>query len=418
MRRRVLLVTPVMPRHTGSGLARRAAMTLAALARDDEVDLIVVPVVGGDLSCPDHVLREAARVHILPLEEHLDPHVALISRLTDPLEQARAMERYPKPFLARFCTAASAGVVFDWARARPPAVVHVMRLYLAPLVDPFLRLAPAARPEMVLDLDDDELETRTRLADLRRLRGEDEAARHEERERAKYETYVHRYLAAFDRVSLANPADAERLGRQFPSVRTAVVPNGILPPDDVPRHEPSTEGPLRLLFVGTLDYLPNADAVDFLCTAIRAALHNLSSREIAIDIIGAGGEPLADLFGRLEDVRLHGYASCLAPFYAAADVAIVPIRAGGGTRLKILEAFAHRVPVVSTALGAEGLGATAGGELLIADGAASIARACLRIKSDPALARHLAGRAGVLVAQSHGLDAVAAALRRLRGAKV
>lgn len=418
MRRRVLLVTPVMPRHTGSGLARRAAMTLAALARDDEVDLIVVPVVGGELSPPDHVLREAARVYILPLEEHLDPHVALISRLTDPLEQARAMERYPKPFLARFCTAASAGAVFDWARIRPPSVVHVMRLYLAPLVDPFLRLAPAARPEMVLDLDDDELETRTRLAGLRRLRGEDEAARHEERERAKYEIYVHRYVAAFDRVSLANPADAERLSRQFPSARTAVVPNGVLLPDEVPRHEPSTKGPLRLLLVGTLDYLPNADAVDFLCTSIRAALHNLSSREIAIDIVGAGGEPLAGQFGRFEDVRLHGYAPCLAPFYAAADVAIVPIRAGGGTRLKILEAFVHRVPVVSTALGAEGLGATDGGELLIGDSAASIARACLRIKSDPALARHLAGRAGVLVAQSHGLDAVAAALRRRRGAKV
>lgn len=418
MRRRVLLVAPVMPRHTGSGLARRAAMTLAALARDGEVDLFVVPVAGGEPSPPDHVLLEAARIHVLSLQEHLDPHVALIARLTDPLEEARAMERYPKPYLARFCTAASAAEVFDWARICPPTVVHVMRLYLAPLAGPFLRLAPAVRPEMVLDLDDDELETRTRLADLCRLRGEDEAARQEERERGKYETYVHRYLAAFDRVSLANPADAARIGRQFPSARTAVVPNGVLPPDGVPRHEPSAEGPLRLLFVGTLDYLPNADAVEFLCTAIRAALHDLSSREIAIDIVGAGGEHLLNRFGRLEDVRLHGYAPCLASFYAAADVAIVPIRAGGGTRLKILEAFAHHVPVVSTALGAEGLGAVDGRELLIGDSAASIARACLRIKSDPALARHLACRAGALVSRSHGPDAVAAALRRLRGRRV
>jgi glycosyltransferase involved in cell wall biosynthesis len=418
MRRRVLLVTPVMPRHTGSGLARRAAMTLAALARDGEVDLVVVPVAGGEPSPPDHVLREAARIHVLSLQEHLDPHIALIARLTDPLERARAMERYPKPYLARFCTAASAAEVFDWARILPPSVVHVMRLYLAPLADPFLRLAPTARPEMVLDLDDDELETRTRLAGLHRLRGEDEAARQEERERGRYETYLHRYLAAFDRVSLANPADAERIGREFPSARTAVVPNGVLPPDDAPVHEPSSKGPLRLLFVGTLDYLPNADAVEFLCTAIRAALHDLFPRKIAIDIVGAVGGHLLDRFGCLEDVRLHGYAPSLASFYAAADVAIVPIRAGGGTRLKILEAFAHRVPVVSTALGAEGLGAIDDGELLIGDCATSIARACLRIKSDPALARQLACRAGVLVAQSHGLDAVVAALRLLRGRSV
>lgn len=392
-------------------------MTLAALARDAEVELFVVPVVGGELSPPGHVLREAVRVHVLPLQEHLDPHVAMISRLTDPREKADAMERYPKPFLARFCTVASAGVVFDRARRHPPSAVHVMRLYLAPLVDPFLRLAPASRPEMVLDLDDDELETRRRLAELHRMRGEPEAARHEELERGRYEVYAHRYLPAFDRVSLANPADVARLGRRFPGARMVVVPNGVVPPKSVLQRERSSDGPLRLLFVGTLDYLPNADAVDFLCTALRTTLHGLSPREIAIDIVGAGGNRLRDRFGRLEGVRLHGYAACLAPFYAAADVAIAPIRAGGGTRLKILEAFAHRVPVVSTTIGAEGLEAADGEHLLIGDSAASMARACLRLKSDPAFSARLADRAAGLVARSYGLDAVAAALRRVHEAK-
>ena len=323
------------------------------------------------------------------------------------------MERYPKPFLARFCTVASAGEVLDRVRLHPPSAVHIMRIYLAPLVDPVLRLAPGSRPWMVLDLDDDELETRARLAELHRVRGESEAALHEEQERTKYEVYARRYLQAFDRVALANLADAERLGRQFPGVQTAVVPNGVLLPKSVARREPSSEGPVRLLFVGTLDYLPNADAADLLCTAIRDALRRLSPREIAIDIVGAGSDPRLVRLGRLEGVRLHGYASCLAPFYAAADVAVVPIRAGGGTRLKILEAFAHRVPVVSTTIGAEGLDVTDGEHLLIGDSPASMAHACLRLKSDPAFAALLADRAADLVVRSYGLDAVAAALRHV-----
>ena len=100
----------------------------------------------------------------------------------------------------------------------------------------------------------------------------------------------------------------------------------------------------------------------------------------------------------------------LGPCYAAADVAIVPLRAGGGTRIKILEAFAHGVPVVSTPVGAEGLEAGDGEHLLLGEDAEAFARRCAELMASPELRRNLAERALRLVRDSYSLDAAIAAV--------
>jgi glycosyltransferase involved in cell wall biosynthesis len=87
--------------------------------------------------------------------------------------------------------------------------------------------------------------------------------------------------------------------------------------------------------------------------------------------------------GREPGVTVVGSPPDVGPYYAAADVAIAPIRSGGGTRIKILEAFSHGVPVVSTTIGAEGLDARAGQDLLIADAPEEMARACLDLIDAP-----------------------------------
>jgi len=104
-----------------------------------------------------------------------------------------------------------------------------------------------------------------------------------------------------------------------------------------------------------------------------------------------------------------------APLYAAADLAVVPIRAGGGTRIKILEAFALGIPVVSTRLGAEGIEALDGVHLLLADDAPAFAAACVRLKNDPDTAAALARRAALLVAENHGTERINAALAEAYG---
>lgn len=403
-RRRLLQVTPVMPAPTGGGLAMRAASTLKALSRHFDVDLLVVPVAGAATLPSDFVLRHATTVQCLDLEGHLDPHFALIARLKDPAHREQALRAYPKPHLSRYCTGDGARYLYQWRDRRAVAAIHVMRLYLAPFADLFLRLPDSERPLCVLDLDDDEPLTRRRLADLHRRRGDRESAEREESELRKYAAFAARYLPAFDRVTVCSTTDADRLARQHTRARFAVVPNGY-DMEKVNRPTPSASGPLRLLFVGTLDYFPNSDAARFLCSDVCEALRRLTDRDVELDIVGSGGDGLArSLQG--SGARIHGYVPSVTPFYAAADVAIVPIRAGGGTRIKILEAFAHRVPVVSTTIGAEGLDTIDGEHLLMGDDAESLARACLRVKSSPALAHSLAERAAALCSASHGATAI------------
>jgi glycosyltransferase involved in cell wall biosynthesis len=248
----------------------------------------------------------------------------------------------------------------------------------------------------VLDVDDDEVRTRERMARLAAASGDAKVSTFEAAEAKKYAIAAKRYLAAFDRVAVCTANDATRLGAQFPEATFMVVPNGCAPPLAFSVRRPLQQGPLRLLLVGTFGCYANRDAAFFLCRDILPALCRLTARQIQIDLVGSGG---AETLGELAlnpIIKIHDYVEDLRPLYSLADVAVVPLRAGGGTRIKILEAFAHGVPVVSTRIGAEGISVADGKHLLLADDAEAFAQACLQVKENPELACRLAARASAL----------------------
>lgn len=407
----ILYVTPIMPQCSGNGLAMRAASMLDALAHRFDVHLFVVPVVGKRGPPSDFVRTHTVRIGGLDMAANLDPRFALIGRIFEPQARARAERAYPKPYLSRFCTGDGALSLVGWSNGFPVSAVHVMRLYLAPLAHPFLRRSRSERPFCVLDLDDDEVRTRERMARLYGDAGDQQAAAAEAAEAKKYRSFADQFFPAFDDVIVCSEADAGRLGGQYPGARFAVVPNGYRPVDVADRQRPSNLGPLRLILVGNFGYFPNADAARFLCREVLPALRRLTDREICIGLVGALSTALADL-AKSRGVRLHGFVADLAPLYAAADVAVVPVRAGGGTRLKILEAFAYGVPVVTTRLGAEGIDAADGEHLLFADDAEAFARACLSVKEGPALAAALTSRAAALLAARYSPAEVDAAVAK------
>lgn len=397
-RDRILYVTPIMPQRFGNGLAMRSASMLEALARCFDVHLFVVPV-AGDLGPPsDFVRKSTARIGGLDLAKHLDPLYRLIARIPDPEARARAELAYPKPFLSRFCGGESAKSLREWSREFPVGAVHVMRLYLAPLALQFLCRSAADRPICVLDLDDDDARTYGRLAHLHSELGNDRTAAVAAAESEKYRACAEGCLPSFDRVMVCSEADAVRLAARIPGTPLAIVPNSYRPPALGRRRRPSETGPLHLLFVGNFGYFPNLDAALFLCREVLPALNRLTDREIRIDLVGVGDTGILAECAMLSEVRVHGFVENLAPLYAAADVATVPVRAGGGTRIKILEAFAHGVPVVATRVGAEGIDAADRTHLLLADDAEAFAGACLSVKRCPELAAALAARAAALVA--------------------
>lgn len=187
-----------------------------------------------------------------------------------------------------------------------------------------------------------------------------------------------RVAARVDAVAVCSELDRSRLG-----LPAHVVPNGYEPPARLPTRV--RRGPPVLVFVGGSDYGPNDDAA---AHAAREVLPLVRRRlpEAELWVVGtlAPGSSTAGL-ADLPGVRLLGHVPDVSAVLADADVAVVPVRYGGGTRIKVLEAWAHGVPVVSSTVGAEGLDTADGQQLLIADGAAAMAEACARVLTDGAL---------------------------------
>src|SRR5262249_44972626 len=154
--------------------------------------------------------------------------------------------------------------------------------------------------------------------------------------------------------------DAERLA--VPNA--AVVPNGYDEPV-APLGRAEVGDPPTILLTGLMTYPPNADAARWLTTDIAPRVREqLPAAQVRL--VGRADQRVTAL-GDGDRVVVTGWVEEIDPELARADVVAVPVRFGGGTRIKVLEAFAHRIPVVSTTLGVEGLDVEAGRELLIAD---------------------------------------------------
>ena len=291
------------------------------------------------------------------------------------------------PELAGLCEEVSEGPAVPDG---PVDVAHVFRLAALP----YARRARAG--ERHVDLDDVEPKTYRRLAALYRSQGDAEAAGSMEAEAQRYAPLQEEVLESWDRVYVCSETDRLELGgdvRVLPNVVELRPPRGRRPP----------EGPFTFLFVGTLGYFPNEDGLRWLREKVLPELRAIAPAGFRVVVVGGDGPGDAEL-------EFAGTVPELDPWYERADAAIVPLRAGGGTRLKILEAFARSVPVVSTPLGAEGLTAEDGLHLLLGESPAEFARRCAELMADPSLARRLASEAYRLTESSYSPAAAAAAV--------
>lgn len=184
--------------------------------------------------------------------------------------------------------------------------------------------------------------------------------------------------------------------------RVAIVPNGVATDMMRPGAGDSNTrapGPPSLVFVGLLGYRPNADAVMHLVRDILPLIR-AQRPDINLRVVGDGARaellrlagPGVEFTGRVPDVR---------PYITAADVVVVPLRIGSGTRLKILEALALGRAVVTTTIGAEGLDLVEGEHVLIADGPTAFAAAVDRLLGDDRLAGRLGDQGRTLVERSY-----------------
>ena len=160
----------------------------------------------------------------------------------------------------------------------------------------------------------------------------------------------------------------------------------------------------HLVFVGNLGYFPNIEAVTWFVGAVLPLVRSLCP-EVRLNLVGARpARALRRLVRGRNDVRLIGEVADVLPYLHAATVAVVPLRAGSGQQLKLIEAMAAGVAVVSTPLSAQGLAMHDGEELLIADDAEAMAAAIVRLLGDRALRARLAHTARARVQNEFGWE--------------
>jgi len=211
-----------------------------------------------------------------------------------------------------------------------------------------------------------------------------------------------------DGVYLCSAADERRLLDEAPNIRTAVIPNAA----DVEYYQPRPTDPppdgRTLVFFGLLSYVPNVDGVIHFIKDIWPRVAE-AHPEARCKIIGGRPPPsLLALAG--PRVELTGFVPDLRPHLAAAAAVVVPLRLGGGTRLKIVEGMAMGKAIVSTALGAEGIEAVPGRDLLIENEPAAFADAVNRLLADPDLAMRIGLSARRLAVERYSWSGAAQAL--------
>ncbi len=209
----------------------------------------------------------------------------------------------------------------------------------------------------------------------------------------KMQRFEEQTLRAFDRVIAVSERDAAALRSSFGLKRVEAIETGVDTDyyDFRLRPGPPPDDGGTVVFTGSMDSRSNIDGIEFLMQEIWPLV--LRKRPAARAVIAGRNPPerlAAAAKARGFDWSFTGFVDDVRPSVAEADVYVIPLRVGSGTRIKVFEAMAMGAPVVSTRLGAEGLDVTPGEHLLMADLAADFAEAILRLLDDSALASRIA----------------------------
>lgn len=218
--------------------------------------------------------------------------------------------------------------------------------------------------------------------------------------------WVERWTASMvGHVLVCNDEDCVKLG----SPSNAVMARNGFELSGPPVGRLEVRDPPTVGFWGSIGYLPNADGAAFLVKDVLPHL-KLMMPNVRVLIVGRGADRLA--FDDQSAVTVEGYVTAMAFALERIDVAVVPLRMGAGTRIKILEAWANQIPVVSTSIGAYGLARSKGAGVLVADSASELARSLKEALTDNDLRRRLIAE-GLARVQMHSWAGLEASIGQL-----
>jgi len=205
----------------------------------------------------------------------------------------------------------------------------------------------------------------------------------------------------FDRVVAVSREDCETMRVEYGIDHAAAIPTGVDTNYFQPSGKEDTE-PYNLVFTGSMDWLPNDDAIKFFVGEILPLIKR-QLPQVTLTVVGRDPYPEMLVMGERDSaIIVTGRVDDVRPYIERAAAYIVPIRIGGGTRLKIYEAMAMEKPVISTTIGAEGLPVNNSCQLLLADSPVEFAEAVVFVLKNESFARQLAARGAQLVREQFG----------------
>jgi glycosyltransferase involved in cell wall biosynthesis len=398
MRPRLLFLSQCLPYPPHSGVTNRTYHVALELQREFDVTLLAFSRRNHQ---PDAPSRDAAR---RALAQELTEVAEPTPIAGDLSRQARAWNHLRsalsgRPYLYyEYESTAFGDRLAALLRRGAPDLVHMDSMDLYRWLPP-LGPAPVACTHHSIE------------SDLLRLRAEKLPAPlsgYARLQARRIERLERTLTASFGVNVMMSELDAERLRALSPKARTVVVPNGV----DVAYFQPAGSPPIdgRVVFLGPTYMFPNRDAIGFflaevwprvLRTVPRASLH----------LIGKNPPADREQYVRHPAVTCHGYLPDIRPVFAEAACSIVPIRVGGGTRLKILDAWAMGKAVVSTTVGCEGLAVQDGENILIRDDPDGFADAVVRVLTDVRLRERLERGARRTAEECYGWPIIGRTLR-------
>jgi polysaccharide biosynthesis protein PslH len=221
----------------------------------------------------------------------------------------------------------------------------------------------------------------------------------------KMEAAERRYLRLADHVLTVSQNDREAFASFLEPEKLTVIPTGV--DLDYFQPMPVEEIANSLVFTGSMDWLPNEDGIVYFVDAILPLIKQ-QHPAVSLEVVGRSpSRKLQALAEKEKSLRLTGWVEDIRPFVARGQICIVPLRIGGGTRLKIFEAMAMGKAVVSTSVGAEGLPVRHGENILLADTPDDFARSVMSLLRDSKQRKRLGTSARALVQERYSWPRVA-----------
>lgn len=391
----LLFISTVTPNPQGGGTEQRGYHTLKALSTRFRIFLLIT---GQPETVCTALSDIATSIESLPLQPWRDPKLCWRLLLLSAIKHGiRLPRQLPEQGLGVTRQRLHQAVNFfngvDFVR------IHAFRLWNAPFAWAWAHQQPSAALQIDLDeLDSNALE---QIASLPSSEAKP-SMRSQQLLAAKGAlVWENRWLTRFPQIFVSSENEVQKLTQAGVSGRTFVVPNVYESTVPAAASEKGRET-FTFLFVGSFAYSPNLDAAYFFIEKVLPHLLKAAPVPVQLMLVGRGliSEHKVALT-RHPSVKVVGEVPDMCAWYAKADAVVVPLRAGGGTRIKILEAFVHQRPVVSTQVGAEGLGVTDRQHLLLANTAEEFVKACLCLMNEQSLRDELVHEASQLAIRKY-----------------